>query len=116
MAKTTTRPEGNRDVEADGDDRLALILQLVVVQGEQIRSILQVLTAEKPSDGPSLATQLGELILRLDGQTTYLKYLAVAVSKLRRDLPLALVTAIDDNLDIPHRNGAAQHQDGGDQE
>ena len=55
---------------------------------------------------------MGELIARLDTQTRYLKELGVAVVTLGRELPLSLVAAIDDNLDIPRRNGAEPHGDG----
>lgn len=98
----TTRQE--QDESAGGvEERLALISSQLAVQGEQIRAILGLLTAERASNGPSLAKQMGDLIDRLDNQTDYLKDLAVAVGKLGRDLPLDLVAAIDDNLDIPRR-------------
>jgi len=114
MARTTAQQECSRDEEAGGDDRLGLILQLLVVQGEQTRSILQVLTAEKPSDGPSLATQVGELIARLDDQNRHLKELTLAVGKLARDLPRDLVAAIGDGLDGLTRTGAGHQANGHD--
>lgn len=114
MARTIAQPESSRDEEAAGDDRLGLILQLLVVQGEQTRSILQVLTAEKPSDGPSLATQVGVLIDRLDDQTRCLKELTLAISKLGRDLPDELVAAISVSLDTPPRNGSVHPPNGHD--
>ncbi len=112
MVMATAQAEGDRDEGADGGDRLGLILQLLVVQGEQTRSILQVLTAVKPSNGPSLATQVGELITRLDDQTRYLKELILAIGKLGRDLPGDLVAAIRDGLDAPGRDGAGHQSDG----
>lgn len=112
MAKTTVQPEGNRDEDTGADDRLGLILKLLVVQGEQTRSILQVLTAEKPSDGPSLAAQVGELIARLDDQNRYFRELTLAVGKLGRDLPGDLVAAISDSLDVPARDGDGHQPNG----
>lgn len=113
MAKTTTE-QGNRNGDTGVDDRLGLILNLLVVQGEQTRSILQVLTAEKPSDGPSLAAQVGELIARLDDQNRHLKELTLAVGRLARDLPSDLVAAIGDGLDGLTRTGAVHHANGHD--
>ncbi len=107
MATTGTQQGVERDESTNGvDERLALISGQLAIQGQQIRAILELLTAEKVSDGPSLATQVVELIARLDTQTRYLKELGVAVVTLGRELPLHLVAAIDDNLDIPRRNGA----------
>ncbi len=106
MATKTAQHEGEREEDANGaDERLALISSQLAVQGQQIRAILEILTAEPISDGPSLAAQVVELIARLDTQTRYLKELGVAVVTLGRELPLHLVAAIDDNLDIPRRNG-----------
>ena len=113
MATTGTQQGGERDEDTNGvDERLALISSQLAIQGQQIRAILEILTAEKVSDGPSLATQVGELIARLDTQTRYLKELGVAVVTLGRELPLNLVAAIDDNLDIPRRNGGDPHGGG----
>ena len=115
MATKTAHATVEREKNANGvDERLALISSQLAVQGEQVRAILEILTADKASDGPSLVTQIGELIVRLDNQNRYLKELAVAVSTLGRDLPLNLVAAIDDNLDIPRLNGDGSHRDGDD--
>jgi len=113
MATGTGQAMSGRGEPASAvDERLALISGQLAVQGEQIRSILEILTAEKANDGPSLATQMGELITRLDTQTRTIKDLAVAVGTLGRDLPLDLVAAINDNLDIPHRNGGDRDGNG----
>ena len=115
MATKTAHATVERDENANGvDERLGLISGQLAVQGEQVRAILEILTADKASDGPSLATQMGELIVRLDNQNRYLKELAVAVGTLGRDLPLSLVAAIDDNLDSPRRNGEGTYRDGDD--
>lgn len=107
MAIATAQHGGERDEDTSRmDERLALISGQLAVQGQQIRAILEILTAEKVSDGPSLATQIVALIERLDVQTRYLKELGVAVVTLSRELPLNLVAAIGDNLDIPSRDGA----------
>ena len=53
-----------------------------------------------------------DLIKRIDSQSAFLKDLTVAVAQLGINLPLDLVQAIDDNLDIPHRtNGHANGAD-----
>ena len=115
MATKIVQATVERDGNASGvDERLALISSQLAVQGEQVRAILEILTADKASDGPSLTTQMGELIVRLDNQNCYLKELAVAVGTLGRDLPLSLVAAIDDNLDVSRRNGDGAHRDGDD--
>ncbi len=94
------------------DERLGLISEQLAVQGEQIRAILKILTAEKDSDGPSLVVLLGELILRLDGQTRYLKEVAVAVRTLGRELPNDLVEAIADNLGGLRGSSTGEGHDG----
>lgn len=78
--------------------------------GEMLKRILQVLTEEKESDGPNLFQLLSDLIVRIDGQSRYLKNLTVAVGKLGKELPLDLVQAIDDNLDLSRRQNG--HADG----
>ena len=113
MATRAAQATVERDGNTNGvDERLALISGQLAVQGEQVRAILEILTADKASDGPSLATQLGELMVRLDNQNCHLKELAVAVGTLSRDLPLNLVAAIDDNLDVSRRNGDGARRDG----
>lgn len=113
MATMTAQNGGERDEDTRGvDERLGLISGQLAVQGQQIRAILEILTAEKVSDGPSLATQIVALIERLDVQTRYLKELGVAVVTLGRELPLNLVAAIGDNLDMPRGDGADTHGGG----
>lgn len=115
MATKTAHATVEREKNANGvDERLALISSQLAVQGEQVRAILEILTADTASDGPSLATQMGELIVRLNNQNCHLKELAVAIGMLGRDLPLNLVAAIDDNLDVSRRNGDGAHRDGDD--
>ena len=91
---------------------LAPIHERLDVHGEMLKRILQVLTEERESDGPNLYQLLADLIARIDGQSRYLKNLTVAVGKLGKELPLDLVQAIDDNLDISRRqNGQADEAD-----
>ncbi len=91
---------------------LSPIHERLDVHGEMLKRIIQILTEEKESDGPTLYQLLADLIARLDGQSRYLKDLTVAVGKLGVNLPLDLVQAIDDNLDIPRRqNGHANGAD-----
>jgi len=110
--RTEQRVESQQENMREVDERLGLISEQLAVQGEQIRAILKLLTAEKDSDGPSLVVLLGELILRLDGQTRYLKEVAVAVRTLGRELPNDLVAAIGDNLGGRHSSGTDEGHDG----
>lgn len=99
--------DGAEERDRDADDltqALAPIYARLDVQGEMLKRILMILTEEKESDGPSLFQLLADLITRIDGQSLYLKDLTVAVAKLGMNLPLDVVTAIDDNLDLPRRN------------
>ncbi len=110
--RTEQRVEDQQGNMREVDERLGLISEQLAVQGEQIRAILKILTAEKDSDGPSLVVLLGELILRLDGQTRYLKEVAVAVRTLGRELPNDLVAAIGENLGGRHGSGRDEGHDG----
>jgi hypothetical protein len=82
---------------------LAPVMERLDLHGEMLKHIIQLLTEEKQSDGPSLYDLLADLIKRIDNQSAYLKDLTVAVAQLGINLPLDLIKAIDDNLDIPHR-------------
>lgn len=113
MATRATWSDDERDEHASRtDEHLALISGQLTIQGEQIGSILKILTAAQASDGPSLAEKLVELISRFDNQSTYIKELTVVVAKLAHDLPLDLVAAIDDNLDVARRKGGDRNGDG----
>ena len=113
MATKNTRIPEERSENADAAAQaLAPVLERLDLHGEMLKHIIQLLTAEKPSDGPSLYDLLADLIKRIDSQSAYLKDLTVAVAQLGINLPLDLVKAIDDNLDIPHRkNGHANGAD-----
>ena len=91
---------------------LAPVCERLDIHGEMLKRILQVLTEEKESDGPNLFQLLSDLIVRIDGQSHYLKNLTVAVGKLGKELPLDLVQAIDDNLDLSHRQNGNAGRDG----
>ena len=110
--KTEHRLEEQDGNMREVDERLGLISEQLAVQGEQIRAILKILTAEKEGDGPSVVVLLGELILRLDGQTRYLKEVAIAVRTLGQELPNDLVAAISDNLGARRGNGTGEGHDG----
>jgi hypothetical protein len=113
MATTTEkRAEEQQGNMREVDERLGLIAEQLAVQGEQIRAILKILTAEKEGDGPSLVVLLGELILRLDGQTRYLKEVAIAVRTLGQELPNELVAAIGNNLSGRLGDGTGEGHDG----
>ena len=114
MATTTEhRLEEQKRNMREVDERLGLISEQLAVQGEQIRAILKILTAEKEGDGPSLVVLLGELILRLDGQTRHLKEVAVAVRTFGQELPNDLVAAISDSLSGRRSDGTGEGHDGG---
>ena len=90
MASKKTRVPEERSENADAAAQaMAPVLERLDLHGEMLARIIQLLTEEKGSDGPSLFDLLADLIKRLD-----------------------LVKAIDDNLDIPHRtNGHANGAD-----
>ena len=91
---------------------LTPVMERLDLHGEMLKRIVQLLTAEKQSNGPTLYDLLADLIKRLDNQSAYLKDLTVAVAQLGINLPLDLIKAIDDNLDIPHQtNGHANGAD-----
>ncbi len=109
--KTRIPEERSENIEVAAQ-ALAPVLERLDIHGEMLKHIVQLLTEEKGSDGPSLFDLLADLIKRLDGQSAYLKDLTVAVAQLGINLPLDLIKAIDDNLDIPHRtNGHANGAD-----
>ena len=97
--------EGRGGVSADAiqhiDDRLA-------GHGEMLKAILALLQAGASNDGPSLSKLLERLVASVDTQTKAIGALTTHIVKLRHDLPLDLVAAIDDNLDIPRRNGRGE--------
>ena len=111
MSKKTRVPE-ERSKNADAAAQaMAPVLERLDLHGEMLARIIQLLTEEKASDGPSLFDLLADLIKRLDNQSAYLKDLTVAVAQLGINLPLDLIQAIDDTLGIPqrtdgHANGA----------
>ena len=113
MASKKTRIPEERSENADAAAQaMAPVLERLDLHGEMLARIIQLLTEEKGSDGPSLFDLLADLIKRLDNQSAYLKDLTVAVAQLGINLPLDLIQAIDDNLDIPHRtNGHANGAD-----
>ena len=73
--------------------------------GETLRAILALLQQGASQDGPSLSKLLERMVASIETQTGVIVNLGAEIAKLSRDLPLDLVAAIDDNLDIPHRNG-----------
>lgn len=82
---------------------LARILAEQAIHGRLLHTILELLTANREDDGPSLSKLLESLVAAIGEQTRALADLSMAVAKFGRELPLDLVTAIDDNLDIPRR-------------
>ena len=113
MARKATRDPKEHTENMDAlTEALSPIRERLDVHGEMLNRILLILTEEKESDGPSLAELMGELIKRIDSQSRYLADLTVAVSQLGINLPLDLIKAIDDNLDIPHRTNG--HPNGAD--
>ena len=113
MATKKTRISEERSENADAATQaLAPVMERLDLHGEMLKRIIQLLTEEKQSNGPTLYDLLADLIKRIDNQSAYLKDLTVAVAQLDINLPLDLVKAIDDNLDIPHRtNGHANGAD-----
>ena len=109
--KTRISKEHNENIEAAAQ-ALAPVMERLDLHGEMLKHIIKLLTEEKQSDGPTLYDLLADLIKRIDNQSAYLKDLTVAVAQLGINLPLDLIKAIDDNLDIPHRmNGHANRGD-----
>ena len=109
----TRKPRAPKEHPENGEglaQALAPIYERLDLHGEMLKRILQVLTEEKESDGPNLFQLLSDLIVRIDGQSRYLMSLTVAVGKLGKELPLDLVQAIDDNLDLSRRHNG--HADG----
>ena len=113
MATKKTRISEERSENAEAAAQaLAPVMERLDLHGEMLKHIIQLLTEEKQSDGPSLYDLLAELIKRIDNQSAYLKDLTVAVAQLGINLPLDLIKAIDDNLDLPHRTNG--HPNGAD--
>ena len=109
--KTRISKEHNENIDAAAQ-ALAPVMERLDLHGEMLKHIIKLLTEEKQSDGPTLYDLLADLIKRIDNQSAYLKDLTVAVAQLGINLPLDLIKAIDDNLDIPHRmNGHANGDD-----
>jgi len=90
-----------------------MIAEQLASHGDMLRMILSILQQSGENDErPSLAEMIAALISAVGAQNQLLKGLVGAIGKLSRDLPLDLVTAIDDNLDIPRRaaNGDGRPQ------
>ncbi len=104
MADADNTQEGDREA---GGAAVAPILARIFaeqgVHGRLLKTILELLTATRDDDGPSLSKLLENLVLAITNQTRALSDLSMTVAKFGRELPLDLVTAIDDNLDIPRR-------------
>ena len=110
--KAARDPKEHTENMAALTEALSPIRERLDVHGEMLNRILLILTEEKQSDGPTIYDLLADLIKRIDNQSRYLADLTTAVAQLGINLPLDLVKAIDDNLDIPHRtNGHANGAD-----
>ena len=104
MTGTDHNQEGSRgEGAAASSPILASILAEQAVHGRLLHTILELLTANRDDDGPSLSKLIESLVAAIGEQTRALADLSVAVAKFGRELPLDLVAAIDDNLDIPRR-------------
>ena len=101
MTDDTSEKQGNRKkVEAPDTGQVLLrILEGQGAHGRLLQTILQLLTASRDGDGPSLTALIESLIKRIGDQTLALQALAAAVAKLGRELPGDLVAAIEDNLE-----------------
>lgn len=97
-ASLATIEQGVRD--ANGG--LVLVLGKQRLHGEHLERIIELVTpAEKEEgEGPSLEELLGNLLVRLDNQSAYLKDITVGLEKITRDMPLDVVQAIADNFGI----------------
>ena len=108
MDRGDQQDEGFRD---EGDETEPAVIVAIYDQlashGDMLRMILSLLQPKAPKDGPDLGKLLEALVTGINEQSGYLREISVALGKLGRELPLDLVAAIDDNLDIPRRNGAA---------
>ena len=90
-----------RDLQ-DANSGLVLILGKQRLHGEHLERIIELVTPEEKEEGegPSLEELLTGLIVRLDGQSAYLKDITVGLAKITRDMPLDVVRAIADNFGI----------------
>ena len=122
MDRHEQHEDGTRKKVEPGNEDLADIRAQLASHGEMLKAILVLLQAEPAGDGPSLGKLLEALVAGIGEQSRYLKDIGLAIGKLGRDLPLDLVAAIDDNLDVPrrtkqddgkehNRNGSANGQD-----
>jgi hypothetical protein len=111
MDETTPTSPGGQPRKASRDDLAAMIAGIAETQIEQskiLHAILGLLSAVATKDGDELSELLKAMIARLGEQTTVLARISAELAKLGRDLPLDLVAAIDDHLDLPRRgNGRA---------
>ncbi len=106
MDRQHDHDEGNREEGAGaGTDAMQHIDDRLTSHGEMLKAILALLQAGASNDGPSLGKLLERLVASVETQTGAITALTTHIAKLRHDLPLDLVAAIDDNLDIPRRNG-----------
>ena len=103
--------EGDRKEDAESAvPTNQMIADQLASHGDMLRKILSILQQGENDERPSLAEMIAALISGVGAQNQLLKGLVAAIGKLSRDLPLDLVAAIDDNLDIPRR--AAANGDG----
>jgi hypothetical protein len=96
--------EGDRKEDAESPVLTnRMIAEQLASHGDMLRMILSILQQGADEERPSLAEAIAALIASVGAQNQLLKGLVTAIGKLGRDLPLDLVAAIDDNLDIPRR-------------
>ena len=104
MRDTDHNQESGREEAATAASPiLARILAEQGIHGRFLHMILELLTASRDDDGPGLSKLLESLVAAIGDQTRALAELSMAVAKFGRELPLDLVAAIDDNLDVPRR-------------
>ena len=106
--------EGSRKKTAglEGGEALAIWNELAT-HGEMLRRILSLLEVEADQDRPRLSDLLEALISEIGQNSRSLQTLAMAIAKLGRDLPLELVAAIAENLDVSRRTDADTHSTNG---
>ena len=101
MTGTDHDQEGNRgEGAAASSPILASILAEQAVHGRLLHTILELLTANRDDDGPSLSKLIESLVAAIGEQTRALADLSMAVAKFGRELPLDLVAAIDFNVNL----------------
>jgi hypothetical protein len=110
MDQTTTASPDEDAWEGDREERAAVrdatlagIAATLIEHSKMLRAILTLLTAVASKDGDYLGELLEAMIARPADQTAALPALSAGLTKLGYDLPLDLVPAIDDHLDIPRR-------------